>query len=102
METQLYQLQGNEYRLTPFKIPRKKFCDFYETERPLNSEYYEAFNLPEGCPIPKSNYTGQFIMQFKTIPPNFNGKYKIVMKYYYKGEYVDTLIIFAEVHHYFV
>jgi hypothetical protein len=59
------------------------------------------FGIPNECPVKKGKYTGEYTMQ-ANIPPNFDGKYKIVANVYYLGELRETLITIGEVHHYYV
>jgi hypothetical protein len=56
MEVEIYKNQGNQYRKMPFRMLRRKLCQFIKE----NSQYYEDFrastDIPEGCPIPKKIY----------------------------------------------
>lgn len=100
IELFVYQLQGNEYRLTPFKIARTNFCDYYIKEREYNSATFDAFGVPDKCPIPKKTYSGQTDFDFSKIPANFDGRYKIWIKYYRFGRDAGSLQLFGEVRHY--
>jgi hypothetical protein len=101
LELFVYQLQGNEYRLTPYKIPKTKFCEYYARERAFNSATFEAFGVPDKCPIPKKVYSGETSFDFSKIPPNFDGRFKIVINYYRFGENVGVFQLLIEIHHYY-
>ncbi len=97
----IYQFQGNEYRLTPFKIARSQFCEYYAQESTY-SNVYESFNLPKKCPIKQGNYTGEFDIDFTAVPPNFDGKYKVVKNFYYQKQFVGSCEAFVEINHYMI
>ncbi len=59
------------------------------------------FNVVNECPIKKGKYTGEYTVQ-ANIPPNFDGKYKIISNVYYLGELRETLTSIIEIHHYYV
>jgi hypothetical protein len=50
-----YQMQGNEYRKTPYKLPTDKICDFLKNEQYVYDNFLLFTNLPpkDTCPIPK-------------------------------------------------
>jgi hypothetical protein len=99
MEVFIYKLQGNEFRLTPFKLARSKFCDFFEKEVFMLPQFCNDFNIPYECPIKKGNYTGQYTPK-ANIPRNFDGRYKLIVNYYYLGELRESFEFIAEIHHY--
>lgn len=49
-----YAKQGGEYRLTPFNIPQKKFCESLQNEPNFFPEFADAAKipLPLSCPFP--------------------------------------------------
>jgi hypothetical protein len=96
----IYKSQGNEYRLTPFKIKKTHYCKFLAQEATYHG-FYNSFKIPTKCPIKKANYTGEFDVDFSTVPPNFDGKFKFVRNYYYQQELIGTCDILAEIYHYF-
>jgi hypothetical protein len=95
-------MEGNEYRLTPFKVARKSFCNYYEESYKHAPEFYDAFKFPPVCPLKKGLYSGNYSWTFDNIPPNFEGKYKLVTRYYNQGEFAEETVIYAEIHHYFM
>jgi hypothetical protein len=99
MELIIYKFQGNEYRLTPFKIAKSKMCDYMEKEKFIMPQLLKDFNGPSDCPVKKGNFTGQYSPQ-PNVPPNFDGRYKLFANFYYLGELRDTFIMIGEVHHY--
>jgi hypothetical protein len=59
------------------------------------------FNASPDCPVKKGNYTGQYTPQ-PNIPPNFDGRYKLIVNFFYLGELEvrESLVLIGEVHHY--
>jgi hypothetical protein len=64
-------------------------------------DYYSAFKIPKKCPIKKANFTGEFDIEFSSLPPNFDGKFKFVRNYYYQQKFVGSCEFFAEIYHYY-
>lgn len=56
-------MQGNEYKLQPYKINRKPFCDFYQNEFKTlvfdGLKPYSNLPQPENCPFP---YVGESLL----------------------------------------
>jgi hypothetical protein len=74
----IYQLQGNEYRLTPYKIRRQKYCDLVMSEPMAIPKIFEGFKLKYQCPVKAGNYTGEFEFDWANVPPWFEGRYKLL------------------------
>jgi hypothetical protein len=55
MEVNMYKKQGGEYRLMPYKLPMRTFCDFLNTDVSFIPAWMENSNMtrPVGCSIPK-------------------------------------------------
>ena len=55
IETALFQKQGGEYRLTPYKMPKKRFCDFLAADEFFVDDLvkHSNFSDPITCPILK-------------------------------------------------
>lgn len=97
----LYQLQGNEYRLTPFKVRKTNLCDLVNNENIVVPNLYKGFGLEKHCPVLKGNYTGEWTFDYSKVPPNFDGNYKIAVSFF-KGSYNETYVSLVEVHHFVV
>lgn len=50
--TYLHKKQGGEYRLTPYSLPRKGFCDFVNSEKFFVQELIKNSNFPFPFPCP--------------------------------------------------
>lgn len=50
-------MQGNEYKLQPYKVNRKPFCEFYQNEFKTlvlaGLKPYSNLPEPENCPFPR-------------------------------------------------
>jgi hypothetical protein len=99
MEVSVHQLQGNEFRRTPFKISKCKFCEYLEKDKFILPQVFKDFNTPYECPVKRGRRAGQVSAQ-ANIPPNFDGTFKTVTNFYYLGELRETVTIVFEVHHY--
>jgi hypothetical protein len=99
MESIVYKFQGNEFRLTPFKMARSKLCDYLKQDVYMIHQFRKAFSIPEDCPLKKGIYSGEFQLK-PTLPPNFDGKYKIVSNLYYLGKPSDNYYFIFEIHNY--
>jgi hypothetical protein len=53
--TNLYKKQGGEYRLTPYTLPKKGFCDFINSDEHFIGDVVKNSNFPYPfpCPFPK-------------------------------------------------
>lgn len=53
----LFQKQGGEYRLTPYKLQKKGVCDFIASDEYFVDDLVKNSNFsdPMPCPIPKVN-----------------------------------------------
>jgi hypothetical protein len=99
MEAFVYQMQGNEYRLTPFRVARDKFCDYKKKEIMILPKFLKDFNIPDECPIKKGVYSGQYTIE-ADVPPNFDGKYKILVNLYNQGKPSDSFSFSGEIRRY--
>lgn len=99
IEAIIYQFQGNEFRLTPFKMAKSKFCDLLERDKIGAPGVMKDFNVPYECPIKAGNYTGQYTLDLR-IPPTFNGRYRSLVNYYHMSEKSDTFNFTFEIQHY--
>jgi hypothetical protein len=50
---ELYKFQGNEYKKTPFKLPKKPFCQFTKNDVYFYKSLVSQSTIPEGCPVKK-------------------------------------------------
>jgi hypothetical protein len=50
-----YKKQGGGYRIMPYKLPEKAFCDFHSDDEFFYPEFakYTDFTDPLTCPLPK-------------------------------------------------
>lgn len=58
VEVQFYKKQGGEYRLMPFKLSPKPYCDFLYEHMDFYEEILETSNFqqkPNVCPVSKVN-----------------------------------------------
>lgn len=50
-----YIKQGGEYRRLPFKVPKKKFCDFFFDEPYFYPDFQKSTDFPppgkDNCPL---------------------------------------------------
>jgi hypothetical protein len=67
----------------------------------ISAKLRNGFNVPHKCPVKKGNYTGYFEPDFSAVPPNFDGKYKVVLNFYLPNGLKEEYIGFGEIHHYF-
>lgn len=53
-EVAFYVKQAGEYRLMPYRLPKKGICDFLKEDKYLYPELteYSSFPLPAPCPYP--------------------------------------------------
>lgn len=59
MKGDLYQKQGNEYRMTPFAMPEKGFCEFIAADKLVWQDVINHSNFPPDkttCPVPAGEY----------------------------------------------
>lgn len=93
-------MEGNEYRLTPFKLKRSKFCDTVK----MSDEYYkqipENSEIPEGCPIPGGTYKIDWKPDYSMIPKVFIGKYRVNTTAYYKNQVNCHIVTYCEIQRY--
>jgi hypothetical protein len=53
---EIYNVQGNQNRKTPYRLPRKKICDYAKSDKYFYKNLVAASNLPpvDQCPaVPK-------------------------------------------------
>lgn len=98
-ESFIYKLQGNEFRLTPFRMAKAKFCDYLRKDKFILPSVFKDFNIPYECPLKAGNYTGQYTLDMN-VPPNFDGTYRIQVNLFYANELRDSYNLTGEVHHY--
>ena len=57
-----FKKQGGEFRLMPYKLDRKKYCDFFNDDSYIFPEFvkYSDFKLPLPCPLVKVNNQHNF------------------------------------------
>jgi Protein of unknown function (DUF1091) len=104
MGVEIFKMQGNEYRKTPFKYPYEKVCNFLAKETIFYPEIVASSNLPpqNSCPIPAGAYKIEnYFMDVSKVPPNFNGRYRIRVMERYLGELIDEANLFIDIVHYF-
>ncbi len=53
MEALVYQLQGNEFRLTPYKVKKTNICDALAADVYLWPSIVAQSDLPKTCPFLK-------------------------------------------------
>ena len=71
IETAVFKKQGGEYRLMPYKLPKKGFCDFIASDELFVKDLveYTNFTYPVPCPLVKVSYynkLGRFFHIFLT------------------------------------
>lgn len=69
MEFQFYKKQGGGYRLLPYRIPKKAFCDTFRDDVYFYPELVAAsdFEMPPPCPIKKvtnSSFSCELLLTF--------------------------------------
>lgn len=96
----IYKLQGNEYRLTPYKYRRSKACDSIETEYIIYSQVPKNSDVPEGCPIPAGTYQMDWFPDFSNTPPFLIGKFKVNITAFYKKEHISDMLFFGSIERY--
>lgn len=47
-----FEMQGGEYRKTPYRLPTKQWCDFVKNDKMLMPEVYAVTDFPKTCPFP--------------------------------------------------
>ena len=90
---ELWELQGNEYRKTAFKLAPRGVCDAYAEDHFCVPDFIAVSDLPEDrktCPIPKKVYTfTDYIFDPANLPKIMNGKYKVHIYFTSNGKKVD-------------
>ena len=52
-----YKKAGNDFKLMPYKLGPKAFCDLIKNEKMIYPEVLPVTNFPQNtCPWPKGNY----------------------------------------------
>jgi hypothetical protein len=120
---EIYNVQGNQNRKTPYRLPRKKICDYAKSDKYFYKNLVAASNLPpaDQCPaVPKvkkpffskyfsnnffffkstqnqGNYTARnYLLDASEFPKNFNGKFLIIIAAYVNGKVADTINLYFE------
>jgi hypothetical protein len=70
------------------------------SEKMITPKGFVGFNCPYECPIKAGTYSGNFEVEPSGIPPNFDGKYKVVVNQWLPNGLEEQYIGFAEIHHY--
>jgi hypothetical protein len=62
--TNLYKKQGGEYRMMPYTLPKKGYCDFVNSEKLFVEDLIKASNFPYPfpCPFPKVGQIVNFLL----------------------------------------
>lgn len=103
IEVKVHKFQGNEYRLTPFKLKKTKLCDAYDSDPYFSKQLIQNTNIPEGCPISKGKYEMNWCpIDLSSIPPNFSGKYKLETDIYNRDVIVSKIIVILSLGRYTV
>jgi Protein of unknown function (DUF1091) len=100
---EIYKMEGNEYRKTPFKLPYEKLCNLLAKETYFYPSVVAASNLPpqDTCPVPAGTYTVEnYFMDISQVPPNFDGRFRVRIMERHMGELIDEFNSFAEMRHY--
>lgn len=99
IETKLYKNTGNQYKQTPFKIPRTAFCDAVQKNDHFDT-LRKVSNIPakEVCPWPKGTYEvyGNSL-NLTGLPPYFEGKYMVETNFYKHDELLNGYQIFSTI-----
>lgn len=77
VEGKVYKLQGNEFRITPFKFKKIKACDGINADPYFYKQAIAHSTVPEGCPVPAGNYTVDWCPDLSRVPPNFLANIKL-------------------------
>jgi Protein of unknown function (DUF1091) len=99
---EFYKLEGNEYRLTPFKYPKKRMCELLAENR-FYPPLVAASDLPPvgTCPMLKNTYNiKNFFMDTSLLLPNFVGRYRMRFMEYYEDELIDEINFFVDIEHF--
>lgn len=99
-EGEIYAFQGNEYRLTPFKVKRKKVCQFIEDDTLFWPSLSNQSDFPIKCPLNKGTYKIDFTPDLSSLPRSFNGKYKAKIQMYYKNQKAEVCSIYFDIQRY--
>lgn len=79
----MYKLEGNEFRLTPFRARRAGACKIMNSEKSyFTQQLMASTDIKEECPILKGNYSMNWCPDLSVVPPNFNGKFKLIVNLY--------------------
>lgn len=90
-----YKKAGNDYKLLPYKIGPKKFCDFIEEEKMLYPEFQATTDLPPlgVCPWPPATYhLYGFHPDLSKIPPFLESSDYMVECQFKEGEEVKNAV----------
>lgn len=62
IEFRTYKKQGGEYRLLPYRLPKKKFCDAIRDDDVVYPDLAAVsdFEMPAPCPYKKVTYSQYF------------------------------------------
>lgn len=96
----IYKLEGNEYRFTPFRRKRSKFCEYIKRGHAFYRQIPENSEIPKGCSIPAGNYKIDWIPDYSMLPPILSGRFKFNIIFYYRNESNSYLALFLELQTY--
>jgi Protein of unknown function (DUF1091) len=97
---ELWKMEGNEYRKTPFKIGPYTSCEFIEKETMFYPGLVENSDAPKPgtCPLPKGVYTiNNYLMDSSQIPQNFEGKYRGRIIVLLNDKMVDDASVYSSI-----
>lgn len=96
-----YKKAGNDYKLLPYKVGPKNFCEFLEAEKMFYPEFQAATDLPGVgvCPWPAGKYTiFGFQPDLSKIPPVVDtGDYMVECQFKKDEDLLNAIKIFGTV-----
>jgi hypothetical protein len=115
----IYKKAGNDWKMTPFRIPKIGFCDWARDDQLAMAEFIKNSGLPPkgSCPaMPKVNRSFEFVeknsqiwlsqgkynlsdtdVSAVNVPPNFSGEYHFNQKFYRNDKVTDEVDFYFEI-----
>lgn len=96
-----FKKAGNDYKLLPYKVGPKNFCEFLDGEKMLYPEFQAMTDLPElgACPWPAATYhIFGFQPDLSKVPPVLDtGDYMVECQIKCGDKLLNAIQIFASV-----
>jgi hypothetical protein len=97
----VYNKAGNDYKLMPYKVGPKNFCEFVDTEATVYPGIKKVSDFPETgtCPWPAGTYhINGYKADFSKLPPVLDsGDYMIECKFQTGGKDINGIKAYVSI-----